>query len=405
MTAGAVEHWLKSLSGVEVGAALGRFAAILPFICALGVVLVLGCAVLGFYLLGRAARSGAEEEKPKTPPADAGRERLLGLIEGMSQALLALDAGRQVALANSAARTLLGDKVDPLGRTLPELLRGPPVLRLLDAISLGRPAEEELEIEADKRRTVLVRAAPLKAGGTVLVLDDVTQLRRLETIRRDFVGNVSHELRTPVSIIQANAETLLAGAADDPEHRDAFLQAVLRNAERLSHIIEDLLELSRIEDQRVPMEVEPTPLEPIIQGVLDSVADLARHKSIEIDSDLEPELVVMAAGGSLERLLVNLVDNALKYGFEDGRACVRAARDGDAVRIEVEDDGPGIEPHHRARVFERFYRVDTGRSREMGGTGLGLAIVKHLAESMGGEVGVDAAEPRGCLFWVRLRSG
>ena len=173
VTAAVVEHSLNDMSEVEVGAALGRFGAVLPFICALCVVLVLGSVVLGFYLLAREARWRSEAAAPKTQPSDSGRERLLALIEGMSQALLALDSGMRVGLANVAARALLGANVDPLGRTLPELLRGPAVDRILHALSNGRPAEAELEINADKRRTVLVRAAPLDHGGAVLVLVEV----------------------------------------------------------------------------------------------------------------------------------------------------------------------------------------------------------------------------------------
>jgi PAS domain-containing protein len=191
VTAAIVEHKLSGISHVTVGEALGRFGAVLPFVCALAVVLVLGAVVLSFYLLNREARRKREDVGPKPSGAEAGRDRLLSLIEGMSQALLALDASQRVALANSAARELLGANVDPLGRTLPELMRGPPVNRLLEAISEGRAAEEVLEIEGDLRRTVLVRAAPIEPAGSVIVLDDVTQLRRPEPIVQGVLDSVA----------------------------------------------------------------------------------------------------------------------------------------------------------------------------------------------------------------------
>ncbi|WP_181197835.1 sensor histidine kinase [Enhygromyxa salina] len=228
------------------------------------------------------------------------------------------------------------------------------------------------------------------------------EIRRLETVRRDFVANVSHELRTPVSIIQANAETLLLGGLDEPATARRFLDAVRRNAERLGQLISDLLDISRIEAGRYEIELEPLSLSSVARSVSCSVSETCRSRSVVFEVDIDPQLRVCADPRALEQVLVNLVENAVEYGPKGGTVELVAVEQDAAVRIEVRDEGPGIAPDHRSRVFERFYRVDPGRSRHMGGTGLGLAIVKNLSEAMGGEVGVEPRAPEGSCFWIRL---
>lgn len=249
----------------------------------------------------------------------------------------------------------------------------------------------------------MVRATPQgESGGAVLVMHDVTEIRRLETVRRDFVANVSHELRTPVSIIQANTETLLSGALDQPEQARRFLDAVRRNAERLGQLISDLLDISRIEAGKYKIEMRSLALSSVAHSVSKAVAEACRQRGVNFAVQVPAELRVRADAGALEQVLVNLIENAVKYGPEGGCVELVALEQGAMVRIEVRDQGPGIAPDQRRRVFERFYRVDPGRSRHMGGTGLGLAIVKHLIEAMGGDVGVDPRQPNGSIFWVRL---
>jgi two-component system phosphate regulon sensor histidine kinase PhoR len=233
-------------------------------------------------------------------------------------------------------------------------------------------------------------------------MHDVTDLRRLETVRRDFVANVSHELRTPVTIIRANAETLLDGAMSDPAHGPRLLEALHRNAERLSNIIADLLDLSRLESGHRPMERKPVVVADATLRALETVERGAREKGLEVVSSVDPGVRVRADGNALEQILINYLDNAIKYTPGGGRVEVSAQTAGDRVRVVVSDNGPGIPPHLRDRVFERFFRVDPGRSRDMGGTGLGLSIVKHLAEAMDGEAGVEPAKPQGSRFWIEL---
>jgi signal transduction histidine kinase len=225
---------------------------------------------------------------------------------------------------------------------------------------------------------------------------------RFETVRQEFVANVSHELRTPVSIIRANTETLLNGAMDDPEDAREFLDALQRNAERLSNLIDDLLDVSKIDSGEYRLEPREVSVEAVTRYTIDTVEKAAEAKRMALDIDLQPGLRVFADEKALGQVLFNLLDNAIKYTPGGGHISVRARGSDGSVRIEVCDDGPGIEPEHRQRIFERFYRVDAGRSREMGGTGLGLSIVKNLIEAMGGQVGLDSNTPHGSIFWLMI---
>ena len=225
---------------------------------------------------------------------------------------------------------------------------------------------------------------------------------RFEAVRQEFVANVSHELRTPVSIIRANTETLLNGAMDDPENAREFLDALQRNAERLSNLIDDLLDVSKIDSGEYRLEPRDVSVEAVTRYTVDTVEKAAEAKQLTLDTELQPDLRVFADEKALGQVLFNLLDNAIKYTPEGGHVSVRARGSNGSVRIEDCDDGPGIEPEHRQRIFERFYRVDAGRSREMGGTGLGLSIVKNLTESMGGQVGLDNTIPNGSTFWLTL---
>jgi two-component system phosphate regulon sensor histidine kinase PhoR len=230
----------------------------------------------------------------------------------------------------------------------------------------------------------------------------VTAVRRLETIRRDFVANVSHELRTPVSIIRVNAETLQGGAAADPQIAPRLIDGIHRNAERLARILADLLDLSRLDAGQFRFERAEVKLRAATEAALVSVEPAATEREVTIHVEVDDATRARADAKAVDHVLVNLVDNAVKYGNRGGNVWIRGHLAGDRVRVEVSDDGPGIAPKHQERVFERFYRVDSGRARESGGTGLGLAIVKHLVESMGGTVGVQANTPRGTTFWIDL---
>jgi two-component system phosphate regulon sensor histidine kinase PhoR len=332
------------------------------------------------------------------------RDRLNTILHGVSDGLLAIDAENRVELVNTAAKTLLGLKAEPEGRKLVESVRVPALIELADS---GRrtPGTVEFSLD-DPPRFLQATTTPLRAtGGMVIVLHDMTGLRHMESMRRDLVANVSHELRTPVSIIRANAETLLDGGLEDAGPARNFVQAILRHSERLSNLLSDLLDLARIEGGAYPLCLENVSLAMAVQRAVDTLGRAAKAKGLELRVEIAPDLVAHADSQALDQVLVNLLDNAIKYSFEEGAIDVTAAAEGDSVKVAVSDDGPGIAERHRARVFERFYRVDAGRSRALGGTGLGLSIVKHLVVLMHGSVGAEPVQPHGSTFWVALPRG
>jgi two-component system phosphate regulon sensor histidine kinase PhoR len=264
--------------------------------------------------------------------------------------------------------------------------------------------------------TVDIHVQPLPGNpcpGVVLVLHDTTELRRLESLRRDFVANVSHELKTPLSSIKVHAETLRNGAMYDPEVSQKFLARIEEQADRLDHLIKDMLMLARIESDQQPFEIVAVDVAEIVDQCLEDHRRSAEAKRICLSTEPgEPQIRVNADREGLREILDNLIDNAIKYTPEGGSVTVSwhevagehssFSIQHPSVRIAVRDTGIGIKPQHQARVFERFYRVDKARSRELGGTGLGLAIVKHLAQSFGGKVAIDSEPGKGSTFTVEL---
>jgi two-component system phosphate regulon sensor histidine kinase PhoR len=232
----------------------------------------------------------------------------------------------------------------------------------------------------------------------------VTTVRRLERMRRDFVANVSHELRTPISVVSANTETLLEGAMKDSDFAPRLIEAVHRNAERLTLIVNDLLDLSRLEAGSYSLHSGRIVVLHVAERVKESLEERAASKNTEVRVLIDESLAVMTDEAALFQVLVNYLENAIKYTPEGSTIEIVAHRRKRKIRTVVRDNGPGIPEKYRNRVFERFFRVDPGRSREMGGTGLGLSIVKHLVEAMGGRVGVDPVQPTGSAFWLDLPS-
>jgi two-component system phosphate regulon sensor histidine kinase PhoR len=344
------------------------------------------------------------------------RDRFETILASMREAVLALDDQGVVTMANPAVLELFDLDEKPTGKPLLDAIDAPALHASVERARDGIGGSDEFGLSGETKRKVLAVTAPLRTtGGAVVVMHDVTNMRRLETVRRDFVANVSHELRTPVSVVSANAETLLSGALDDEQRAREFVAAIQRNAERLTALLDDLLDLSRIEAGRYKIKPELLLVSDVVDRACDAVADRAGAQGIAIDLKVPDDLSARADPGGLDQILTNLLDNAVKYTPEDGRVTVRASpamrtvttkkgkvKRKKGVRIEVEDDGPGVAPEHRERVFERFYRVDEGRARREGGTGLGLAICRHLAEEMDGAVGVEPAAEQGAVFWVEL---
>lgn len=358
-------------------------------------------------LAGSVGRLARELERSVSHLAQE-RRRQEAVLDALDEAVLALGPDGRLTMANAAATLLLELPAAALGRPLVELVRTPPLIELVRRASAGAKATIACRLIGARQRDVAAHAAPLAApGGVVLALRDVTELRRLEDIRRDFVANVSHEMRTPITVIRANAEALLDGALDDQATARTFTEAIGRHAERLENLVVDLLELARIEAGRLELELDSLLVADVIRRVVEAHTPAANRRDHTVTVAVPADLHAMADAHILDRILGNLLQNAINYTPPGGHIAVRASREGQHVRIEVADDGPGIPLRHRARIFERFYRVDPGRSREMGGTGLGLAIVKHLVNAMSGSVGVRSAERShptrpGAVFWFDL---
>jgi two-component system phosphate regulon sensor histidine kinase PhoR len=250
-----------------------------------------------------------------------------------------------------------------------------------------------------------MRVARLADGaehGTIVVFHDVTDLRRLETIRTDFVANVSHELRTPVTAISTATETLIGGALGDPAEAAEFVDVIDRHSKRLRQLVDDLLDLAKLEAKSFRLVLTDLEVRPILAHAISLTGEHGRRRKMTLTLAPGDALRARIDRRGLEQVVMNLLDNAIKYAGEGAHVTVSARAEGDRVEIAVADDGVGISPAHLGRVFERFYRVDAGRSRELGGTGLGLAIVKHLVELMGGTVDVESEPGKGARFTLRL---
>jgi two-component system phosphate regulon sensor histidine kinase PhoR len=316
---------------------------------------------------------------------------------------------------NARARELLdvpGDD-DGRGHRLIELARQPQLADILRALAAGAPVmSRDVTLGGADASTVRVNGARLCGAdgapfGVVLVLHDVTELRRLEVIRRDFVANVSHELRTPLTAIKGYAETLLGPAGADPETRGRFLSVIDRHSERLGRLIDDLLALSDLELGRTPLRLGTVAVAPAVDDVLQILGDAAERAGVDLSGDVATDTpAVEADADRFRQVLINLVDNAIKYTQGGGRVVVRAAAangtHGGMVEVAVEDTGIGIPAHDLPRLTERFFRVDKGRSRALGGTGLGLAIVKHIIQAHGGDLEITSAVGRGTAVRVYL---
>ena len=336
-------------------------------------------------------------------------------MDSMREAVVVIDSAmRVVALNNSARDVFRSEGSSALSpRRLSDLTRNPAIYSAFAAaVARGERAEVKVETaRAGERRVYDLHVAPLRqrelvygsdVRGAVGVFFDITRLERLERVRQEFLSNVSHELRTPLTAIITFVETLEGGAVDEPETARRFLSAVLRNAERMRGLINDILELSAIESGAVAVETAPVRLSSLVSECFTSLGARAEERRVALVNEVPPDVFVHADARRLEQMLTNLVDNAVKFSREGGEVRVSHEREGARDRVCIADTGEGIAPEHLPRIFERFYRVDRARSRAMGGTGLGLAIVKHLARAHGGEATVRSTPGQGSTFTVEL---
>lgn len=336
--------------------------------------------------------------------------RTVALFDRMVEGIIVLGSDGRIRLSNRAAAAFFGFKPPAEGQTVLEATRHHEV-----AAIVGRLAREPDVLDHELRldglggaRFLQVNALALRSpeganDGAILVFHDLTRLRQLEALRQEFVANVSHELRTPLSLIKSAAETLIDGGREDPVVTVRFLEIIDKHANRLTHLIDDLLLLARIDSGRVELNLRPVDLRAAAGDALDDAALIARARDVTLVNEVPGSLRAEADPERLRQVLANLIDNAIKYGRTGGVVALRGREAGGGmVEISVRDDGPGIPPEALSRVFERFYRVDRARSREQGGTGLGLAIVKNVVQAHGGDVRVESAAGRGAEFFLTL---
>lgn len=336
----------------------------------------------------------------------ADRDLLGRILESMREGVLVMDGEHRLLLANPSLRQMLLLDSDLIGRSTIEVIRNAELARIIEtALTASEAVTGEIEIGGIMPRRLLVQATRLtgEPRALLLVLFDVTEMRRLETVRRDFVANVSHELRTPVASVRSAAETVRIAMAKDPKAADQFLDIIERNARRLGELIADLLDLSRLEAKEFRLNLEPLDVRAAIDQSIAPFAARATARKIQLQVRIDRDCPAPIADKfGFDRILSNLVDNALKYCPEGSTIVISATAANGKARLAVSDDGPGIEARHLPRLFERFYRVDPGRSRDTGGTGLGLSIVKHLVEAMKGEIGVESSPGEGSTFRFTL---
>ncbi|MDB6109523.1 MAG: sensor signal transduction histidine kinase [Pedosphaera sp.] len=342
---------------------------------------------------------------------DAGQQQAeqQALFNSMAEGVLVLDQSGRVQLVNRSLQEFFGLKSDVRAQTIMEAFR----LQELAEVIRRLPAERivqghELELPGVNGRWLEVNAAAVldRAGtqlGSIMVFHDLTRLKQLENTRQEFVANVSHELRTPLSLIKGFVETLLDGASSDPQLTSRFLRTIEKHTDRLTYLIEDLLTISRLESGQIVMNLHPVDLRAEVAHVLEDLQARAAEKNVVLQNSLPAGLEANADADRLQQVLFNLIENAIKYGRAEGCVTIGGQSIADGkLELWVKDDGPGIPPEAKERVFERFYRADRARSRETGGTGLGLAIVKHIVQAHGGEVWVRSEPGEGATFFLTL---
>ncbi len=361
--------------------------------------------------LARPLEELAERIQQRVGQLESENNRLEVILESITEAILVVDRDGRVVLANKALASLFGLEPPLEGLLTAEVVRYAAIQdALAGCLAEGRRRAMEVELTGAPERHLDMQVAPVFEGneciGAVAVLYDITRLRQLERMRRDFVANVSHELCTPLTAIKGYAEILSDGAVDDRATARRFTGIIENHADRLTHLLGDLLDLSRLESDKLEVELIPCELKPLVDTSVGSVSQAAAQKQIDIHCDVLPSVQVICDPKLIEQALINLLDNAVKYTPTGGKVLIgtRPVEGADRLTIYVEDTGIGIPSEDLGRIFERFYRVDKGRSRDLGGTGLGLSIVRHIAEVHGDQVSVQSKLGAGTTFSFELQS-
>lgn len=359
--------------------------------------------------LARAFNHMSEQVQSRVQDAVTSKLRLEAVLLSMFEGVMVIDTKGEILLMNQALKYFLCIREEWVGKKPLEIARNLEIQDIVDKVLKRTSGVEsrQISIFMPQEKTLLVHAAPVvrdnTVEGAVLVFHDITTLRQLEKMRQDFVANVSHELRTPISTIKGYAETLLDGALDDRDNARDFLKIICSDADRLAKLIEDLLDLSKIESGKLELHLNRIDLGPMIQQAVGHFRNQIHTKSLSVAIDIQKGLPdVLAEEGLIAQVLLNLIDNAVKYSDENGKIMISAHPDQGFVRLDISDTGIGIPQEDIPRVFERFYRVDKARSRELGGTGLGLAIVKHIIQAHHGDVTVKSILGKGSAFSFTL---
>jgi two-component system phosphate regulon sensor histidine kinase PhoR len=346
------------------------------------------------------------------------KDYLQTVLKGMAEGVLVVDERGRIQMVNEALRKLFSLPPEVLGKTLLELIRNAELEEAIrEAIRYGKGSAFELTLPSFPGKNFEVNVVGIlpspgrvhrevrEMDGAIAVFHDISRLKELEKVRQDFVANVSHELRTPLTTIKGYAETLLDGALKE-EIAFSFIQVIKRQTDRLTKLVEDLLTLSQIESKEFQLRIEKITLFEFVEDVFDFIKETADKKKISITSHVDPSsLTVRADRGHLEQIFINFLDNAIKYTHEGGKIKVSVIeKDQKEIEFSIKDDGIGIPNDDLPRIFERFYRVDKGRSQELGGTGLGLSIVKHIVQAHGGRVWVESQPDKGSTFYFTLPS-
>lgn len=331
------------------------------------------------------------------------------ILSGMSEGVIAVGADERILLLNPAAQEIFGiKKQDVEGRLFLEVVRNSDISEIIGAVlKEGQPISRELTLVLPVQKDFKINASPTlennRVAGCVLVIHDITQMRRLEKVRSDFVANVSHELKTPLTSIKGFVETLLSGALEDKKDSREFLKIIQEQANRLDALSNDLLDLASLEDKGITLNRENVNLKELADKVLVVFEGELKKKEIEAKNELAENLIVGADKNKIEQVFTNLIDNAVKFNRQKGSVRIYAQDVfGDKVKVIIKDSGCGIPARDIPRVFERFYRVDKARSRALGGTGLGLSIVKHIVELHCGAAGLESVEGLGSEFFFIL---
>lgn len=349
----------------------------------------------------------ADTLKARILDLETEKGKISAILTNMTEAVIAIDRHRQIVTANPNAENLFGFKLDAaVGKSLIEIVKHPRLEMIVDrAIREQKTVTDEIQLSLKKKNILRVSSVMLGQSAQnirgILVFYDITELRRLENIRKEFVANASHELRTPLTSIKGFIETLLDGAMRDPTASERFLKIMQEDATRLGRLVDDILTLGEIEQGSVPLKKELLDLSEETRNVVERFRNQINTKKISVETDLPSEKITVTADrDKVRQVFVNLIDNAIKFNKEGGKIILTARQNPQGIQISVEDTGVGIPQEAIHRIFERFFRVDKARSRELGGTGLGLAIVKHIMEAHGGRVSCESILGSGTRFSV-----